>query len=396
MSIVQARSIQAHLAGGILRWSWGLMALTFLCSHAEAQPLGTGVPGSWMSTAADGPPASGLQPSAWRDRYGFGWSLGGNLALDLAGNHTLAREGEDASRAVVLELGAFGARTPAQATQVRASAFSAPNSSHETDAWAVARVIGFRRGSNPRNAALARGGDLVGARAVHLHDARGASLAALHASEPEPAPEPFHSDTSVAGVDPARPGEDIRFLTGAETSVTWALDRLVLQSRVGIAVGMNNRPARWGELHTSYWARPGLGFFARLRATTEAPAAIEAVRETQAALGVQLAMGGFPGIRRARPVEQKHGFRMESLGGSRYRLTLTVPAQSIELCGDPTDWQPLAASRIAADRWEAVLTMIPGVHRLAVRIDDGAWQAPAGMPTAPDGFGGEIGLVVVE
>jgi hypothetical protein len=43
-----------------------------------------------------------------------------------------------------------------------------------------------------------------------------------------------------------------------------------------------------------------------------------------------------------------------------------------------------------------VLVLNPGVHRLAVRFDGGAWQAPAGLPTAPDGFGGEVGLLIVE
>jgi hypothetical protein len=38
----------------------------------------------------------------------------------------------------------------------------------------------------------------------------------------------------------------------------------------------------------------------------------------------------------------------------------------------------------------------PGVHTLAVRVDGGAWGAPPGLPAADDGFGGEVGTLVVE
>ena len=46
--------------------------------------------------------------------------------------------------------------------------------------------------------------------------------------------------------------------------------------------------------------------------------------------------------------------------------------------------------------WEVPLDMSPGVHRIAIRVDGGAWMPPPEVPTAADEFGGEVGLIVVE
>jgi len=37
----------------------------------------------------------------------------------------------------------------------------------------------------------------------------------------------------------------------------------------------------------------------------------------------------------------------------------------------------------------------PGSHRVAVRINGGAWRAPRGLVAVPDDFGGTVGVVVV-
>ncbi len=71
-------------------------------------------------------------------------------------------------------------------------------------------------------------------------------------------------------------------------------------------------------------------------------------------------------------------------------------ASQVELAGDFTDWRPVALQPSAGGAWRTVLPIRPGVHRLAVRIDRGEWQAPPGSRPVTSEFGGEVTEVVVE
>ena len=91
-----------------------------------------------------------------------------------------------------------------------------------------------------------------------------------------------------------------------------------------------------------------------------------------------------------------HGFRFDRLDGDRHRLMFRVAASRLEVCSDATGWAPIDARSLGRDRWEVELAMSPGVHRVAIRVDGGAWSAPPGVPATLDDFGGEVGLIVVE
>jgi hypothetical protein len=63
--------------------------------------------------------------------------------------------------------------------------------------------------------------------------------------------------------------------------------------------------------------------------------------------------------------------------------------------GDFTDWQPVALTHTGAGAWEIRLPLTPGVHRVNVRVDGGAWSVPAGARREESEFGGVVGVVVV-
>ena len=69
-------------------------------------------------------------------------------------------------------------------------------------------------------------------------------------------------------------------------------------------------------------------------------------------------------------------------------------AQRLELMGDLTGWEPRALTRRDA-HWELSLTTEPGAHHVVVRIDGGAWVAPANLPRLDDELGGTVGLIVI-
>jgi hypothetical protein len=71
-------------------------------------------------------------------------------------------------------------------------------------------------------------------------------------------------------------------------------------------------------------------------------------------------------------------------------------ARTVELAGDFTDWRPVELAPAPGSDWRVVLPIGPGLHRLAVRIDGQAWQAPPGARRVVSEFGSEVGEVAVE
>ena len=71
-------------------------------------------------------------------------------------------------------------------------------------------------------------------------------------------------------------------------------------------------------------------------------------------------------------------------------------ARVVEIAGDFTDWRTVELDPEPAGEWRVVLPVSPGLHRLAVRLDGGPWQAPPGIRPTTSEFGGEVGEVLVE
>ena len=77
-------------------------------------------------------------------------------------------------------------------------------------------------------------------------------------------------------------------------------------------------------------------------------------------------------------------------------LRVVAPrAQVVELMGDFTDWRPVSLTASDDGAWEVTLPIAPGIHRVNVRVDGGAWSAPPGLTVATDDFGGAVGLLPI-
>jgi hypothetical protein len=91
--------------------------------------------------------------------------------------------------------------------------------------------------------------------------------------------------------------------------------------------------------------------------------------------------------------------RLAATSESPGRWTLRVRApqrtREVELTGDFTDWRPVHLVRVNDTVWEIVLPIESGLHRLNVRLNGGPWQAPAGLRTGEDEFGGTVGILVI-
>jgi hypothetical protein len=70
-------------------------------------------------------------------------------------------------------------------------------------------------------------------------------------------------------------------------------------------------------------------------------------------------------------------------------------ATTVEIAGDWNGWTPEPLVRDAAGRWTVAAVIAPGVHRFNLRVDGEHWIVPVGVPTVDDGFGGQVGLMIV-
>jgi hypothetical protein len=78
------------------------------------------------------------------------------------------------------------------------------------------------------------------------------------------------------------------------------------------------------------------------------------------------------------------------------RIVIRHPAAGrVEVAGDFSGWEPVLLSPTGAGRFEAVLPLGPGPHQINVRFDGGPWEVPAGLGSAPDEFGGRVGVLIV-
>ena len=84
--------------------------------------------------------------------------------------------------------------------------------------------------------------------------------------------------------------------------------------------------------------------------------------------------------------------------GDTLRVVLLIDApraESVELMGDATEWIVTQMQRVTSGRWRAELKLAPGMHRITVRADRGAWIAPPGLPMGSDDYGSPVGMITV-
>jgi hypothetical protein len=104
----------------------------------------------------------------------------------------------------------------------------------------------------------------------------------------------------------------------------------------------------------------------------------------------------FQGVRRALPDEDGGRLEVRVSDDSVRLVSIHVrSATNVELMADFTDWEPVQMSQEPNGMWTLKRVIEPGPHRVAIRVNSGAWGAPPNLPRIADDFGGEVGLLVV-
>jgi hypothetical protein len=117
------------------------------------------------------------------------------------------------------------------------------------------------------------------------------------------------------------------------------------------------------------------------------------------ALGLRLQVGSqaLASLPAATAASARAPFRIgPAVGGDREIVIQAANVRAVELAADFTDWKPVSLRRWGDHGWRAVLPISPGLHRLAVRLDGGEWQAPPGTRPITSEFGGQVAEIVVE
>jgi hypothetical protein len=85
-----------------------------------------------------------------------------------------------------------------------------------------------------------------------------------------------------------------------------------------------------------------------------------------------------------------------AVAAGREIVIRAAEARTVELAGDFTDWKPVSLQPWGEGSWRTLLPITPGLHRLAVRVDGGRWQAPPSTRPITSEFGGEVAEVIIE
>ena len=78
-----------------------------------------------------------------------------------------------------------------------------------------------------------------------------------------------------------------------------------------------------------------------------------------------------------------------------YTLRVQSNGSKLQLKGDFTDWQIVDMQMTDRSSWTLQFRAVPGVYMFNLRIDNGVWLTPAGLPTADDGYGGQAALLAI-
>jgi hypothetical protein len=155
----------------------------------------------------------------------------------------------------------------------------------------------------------------------------------------------------------------------------------------------------WGSASATLWMADRAAIVLAMgRALADESRGVPSVRYLS--VGVRIASRGgrgAPGSPVRRVARDEPG-RLDVVSGADSARVISVhsmTANSIEIMADFTDWEPVALAKLPNGDWSTERVIAAGSHRIAMRVDGGAWTVPPNLPRVTDEFGGEVGIVIV-
>lgn len=204
------------------------------------------------------------------------------------------------------------------------------------------------------------------------------------------------SSAPVLGVVPrSAPTPRVRYL---DLSIGWRHD--VGGLSVGAATGYRDG---MGEVDDGSWGAGDATFWVTSRAAivlAAGTALTDVVRGTPRSTYVSAALriSARPHIRLVLGGGSPTGVRAQltrGANGAQLFEIIAPGASRVELRADFTGWESVQLDHTGRDAFRLTTPVSAGLHRLAIRIDDGEWTAPPNLPHAEDGLGGRVALITV-
>jgi hypothetical protein len=186
-----------------------------------------------------------------------------------------------------------------------------------------------------------------------------------------------------------------RELNDLSLATSWAAGVVSLQGKIGRRLGLDQPGSTWWSLAGTLRLTSTVGLTVRTNRSSSDPL-LRLRGEQSTTVGLRLSTPRHvvrqplePVVLNAVEVSQR------STGIFHVVFSIPVSAHRVAIAGDVTNWSATALTHRADGRWEVELPARPGVYRINLRLDDGAWTAPPGLPSTDDGFGGSVGLLVL-
>ena len=187
-------------------------------------------------------------------------------------------------------------------------------------------------------------------------------------------------------------------LTDAILSSRWSVADLELDMAIGRRFSQNAPEITIWGVSAAHGLTPQLALVAGAgRSGSDPVTSVPGARYF--VLGLRLKVGPPAGLLYGPPpaASDNTPFRVGPALPAGREVVVRVPgAARVELAGDFTDWRPVDLQPVENGAWRTLIAIEPGLHRLAIRIDDGDWQAPPGARAIASEFGGEVAEIVVE
>lgn len=221
----------------------------------------------------------------------------------------------------------------------------------------------------------------------------------------------FGYATAFASATPVMVDDSIRY-TDAQLSASLNLPVIELSASGGFRNGSNlptigGNAKSWGNLSVTGWITSRIALVAN--------AGTYPVDFTQgypggrfASLSLRLGQRRFPpenasvreleDLRSITSPVSSGGLKFDtrSVGDLRELRVHAQSAESVEVMGDFTDWKPVRFENSGPGLWKRSFRIPKGIHELNLRIDDGPWISPPGLPSQKDEFGGSVGVLIIE
>ena len=185
--------------------------------------------------------------------------------------------------------------------------------------------------------------------------------------------------------------------THALLSGRWEHRRLSLETLAGVTLNPVVTPRWWSQIGASVAVAPHISLFGTAGNPAPRWLALNASSDARATVGVRLTTQTSPALEPEPGRPSLPAWKLRALGEGWYVIEIRVAhASAVSVMGDFTEWNPGALQHLSGTRWAVAVQLAPGVHHVQVRIDGGAWQAPAGLAAVDDGFSGSAGVFVAE